>query len=227
MYSSKCTTHSLPTSFDGVFFVTLRMRDALPKSFGLNLALQYYSIQVKFAQQPDQTAQLRQARKRLFARFDNALDLEKYGHDHLREPALAKIVADEILSRDGLDYTLLSYSILPNHVHLLFDLHRTLSEAPTLDDLESYRYQPLRDIVWKIQNATEAPLKKALQQLGEHIDPNTFQKHSHNGTVKMEGKFWHEQTFDFRVHDNAEFEKIAEYILHSPLKSELAVYCLE
>ncbi|MFN0175356.1 MAG: transposase [Saprospiraceae bacterium] len=221
MNSFKSPTLSIPASFDGVFFVTLRLRDALPESFGQSLALQYYSKQLKFAQHPDSIAQLRQARKRLFARYDDALDLEKYGHSYLREPALAKIMADEILRCDGTDYTLLAYCILPNHVHLLLDLRSTLAEDPALDDLESYQYQPLRNIVGKIQHATKAPLKKALQQLGEHIDPRTFQKHSANGSVKMDGKFWHERTFDFRVLDAAEFEKIVQYILYNPVKAEL------
>lgn len=221
MNSSKSPTLSLPTSLQGVFFVTLRLRNALPESFGQNLALQFYSKQLKFAQHPDRAAQLHQARKRLFARYDDALDFEKYGHTYLREPALAKIIADEILRRDGSDYALLAYSILPNHVHLLFDLRSTLAEEPALDDLESCQYQPLRDIVGEIQRATEAPLKKALHQLGEHIDPKTFQKHTPNGSVKMEGKFWHERTFDFRVKEAAEFEKIVKYILHNPMKAEL------
>jgi len=221
MNSFKSPTLPIPASCEGVFFVTLRLRDALPESFGQNLALQYYSKQLKFAEHPDRAAQLRQARKRLFARYDAALDLEKYGHTYLREPALAKILADEILRRDGSDYALLAYSILPNHVHLLFDLRSTLAEEPALDDLESYQYQPLRDIVGEIQHATEAPLKKALQQLGEHIDPKTFQKHTPNGSVKMEEKCWHERTFDFRVQDAAEFEKIVKYLLHNPVKAEL------
>jgi len=219
--STLSPTLSIPSSFGGIFFVTLRLRDALPESFRQSLGLQYYTQQLKFAPHPDRTARLRQTRKRLFARFDDTLDLEKYGHAHLREPALAQIVADEILRRDGSDYALLAYAVLPNHVHLLIDLHSTLVEDPALDDLESYQHPPLREIIGKIQNATEVPLKTALQQLGEHINPHTFQKQSQSGRVKMEGKFWHERTFDFRVHNATEYEKIVRYILQNPVKAAL------
>ncbi|MBC7775874.1 MAG: hypothetical protein H7246_10610 [Phycisphaerae bacterium] len=221
MNSANSPTLVVPNSFSGIFFVTLRLWDALPASFGQNLALQYYTKQVEFEHSPDRAKKLQHARKRLFARFDQALDLEKYGHPKLREPALAQIVADEIRRRDGSDYVLMAYSILPNHVHLLLDLQNNLTEDPPLDDLESFCFKPLRDIVADFQNATEVPLKKALRQLGEHVDPSTFQKHNPNGGVKMEGKFWHERSFDFRVQDAAEFERVVRYILQNPVKAEL------
>ena len=221
MNSAKSPTLSLPNSFDGVFFSTLRLRDALPEHFGQSLGLQYYAKQVECAQHPNGATQLQKARKRLFARFDQALDLEKYGHAYLREPALAQIVADEIRRCDGSDHTLLAYAILPNHVHLLFDLHHRFTEDPPLDDLQMYDCKPLRELLSRIQNATEAPLKKALRRSGEHVDPSTFQKHHPNGAVKIEGRCWHEQSFDFRVRDAAEFEKVTRYILQNPVKAEL------
>lgn len=221
MNSTKSPTLFSPTSFDSVFFTTLRLRNALPESFGQNLALQYYNRQVEFAQHPDRISKLRQIRKRLFARFDDALDLEKYGHGQLRQTVLAQILAEDILRRDGSDFDLLAYSILPNHVHLLVDLRIILAEAPALDDLESLLHSHLRELIGEIQHATEAPLKKALRQLGEHIDPSTFQKHSPTGGVKSAGDFWHPRSFDFQVQDLAEFEKIGHYILQNPAKAEL------
>ena len=214
--SAKSPSLSYPASFGGVFFVTLRLRDALPNSFGQNLALQFYTRQIEFAQHPYSTNKLHQSRKRLFVRYDTALDLEKYGHAYLREPVLAQIVSDELQRQNGAGYDLLAYAIMPNHLHLLIDLRHTVTETLLLDDLECFLYQPLRDVVQGIQNATEAPLKKALRSLGKHIDPGTFQKHDQSGSVRSTGKFWHERSFDFQVRDAAEFEKIASYILKNP-----------
>jgi len=221
MNSSAYPTLPAPHSFKGVFFVTLRLREALPESFLQNLGLQYYTRQLELARHADSTEQLHQTRKRLFARFDAALDLEKYGHDYLREPRLAQIVSDALKRLDGSMYDLLAYSIMPNHVHLLINLRPTLTVEPTLDDLESLLYRPLRDIISEIQNATEAPLKKVLRLLGEHIDPGIFQKHNLNGEVKSAGKFWHERSFDFRVLDVEEFEKIGHFLLQNPVKAGL------
>lgn len=221
MNSGKSPTLLLPSSFDGVFFVTLRMRDALPESFGQNLALQYYTTQLKFAQHPESKQLLFQARKQLFASYDEALGLEKYGHLYLKDAALAHIVAEEIRRHDGTDYDLLAYSILPNHVHLLLDLGHPPDEEPILDDLESLLHNPLRNIVQKIQASTESPLKKTLRLLGAHLDSSTFQKHSTKGSVHFKDKFWHERSFDFQVFDSTTFKKIAQFILQNPVKAEL------
>ncbi len=185
-----------------------------------NLGLQYYSKQLEYAQNPNATALLHETRKRLFARFDDLLDLEKYGQAHLREPALAQIVSEEILRRDGSDYALMAYSILPNHLHLLLELPNSISCNPPLDELQSLRHEPLRALVRTIQKATEMPLKNALRQLGEHLDPTTFQKHSTHGSVQMDGEFWHEQSFDFCMQDAAEVKKTTQYVLQNPMKTK-------
>ena len=211
----------LPASFDGVFFVTIRLRDALPDSFIQNLGLQYYTQQVKNAHQADCKAQLHLARKRLFARFDQTLDLEKHGLSHLREPELAQILTTEILRQDGSTYNLIAYSILPNHAHLLFQLTVPGPEQYLPDDLECLQYQPLRDIISGIQNATDLPLRKAAKNLGTHLDPSIFQKHNLTGGVPLDGKFWHESSFDFQIMDATAFEKDARFILQNPVTAEL------
>ncbi len=211
----------LPESFDGVFFVTIRLRDALPDSFCQNLGLQYYTQQIKTAHQADSKAQLHLARKRLFARFDQTLDLEKYGLPHLREPELTNILTNEILRHDGVTYNLFAWSILPNHAHLLFQLKSPESEQYLPDDLECLQYQPLRDIVTGIQTATDLPLKKVAKRLDSHLNPSIFQKHSPKGGVQLGGKFWHEHSFDFQIQDAAEFEKVICFILQNPVNAEL------
>jgi putative transposase len=219
MNSFSFSTRPLPTSFEGVFFVTLRLWDALPENFGQNLGIQYYTSQVKFAHFPDGASKLHQARKRLFARFDQALDLEKYGHSYLREPELTHIVAAEIRRLDGVLYDLRAFSLMPNHVHLLIRLQDKALDASPLDDFECIQYQPLRDIVRKIQGATELPLKKALRRLP--TVSTRFQKYTPKGSVKIEGKFWHERSFDFQLKDAVEFEKVSHYILQNPVRAEL------
>lgn len=204
-----------------IFFVTLRLRDALPDSLVQNLRLQYYTQRARLASNPDAATLLTQTRKRLFAHYDDTLDLSKHGHPYFRVPALAQIVADEIRRYDGTAFELLAYCIMPNHAHLLFGMGGELSEDPPIHDLESFDFKPLRDIVAQIQNATEKPLKKAIKQLGEHIDPTVFQKQTTVGSIKMEGAIWQAETFDFRVQDANGFEKIAHYIFQNPVKAEL------
>jgi len=221
MKLSSPPTLFLPASFDGIFFVTIRLWDALPDSFCQNLGLQYYTHQVKTAHQADQKALLLLARKRLFARFDQTLDLEKYGLPHLREPELAKILATEILRHDGVTYHLFAWTILPNHAHLLFQLNSAGPEQYPLEDLEYLQCPALRDIVSGIQTATDLPLRKEAKKLSRHLDRSVFQKQNPMGTVPQDEKIWHEQSFDFQIKDAAEFEKVVRFILQNPVNAEL------
>ena len=55
------------------------------------------------------------------------IELEKYldkarGACHLRRPAIAKIVEDSLRFRHGTHYDLRAWVIMPNHVHLLFQV---------------------------------------------------------------------------------------------------------
>jgi putative transposase len=214
-------TQFLPESFDGVFFVTIRLQGALPESFSQNLGLQYYTQQVKNAHQTDSKAQLHLARKRLFARFDQTLDLEKFGLSHLREPGLAQVLANEILRLDGLSYHLFAWSILPNHAHLLFQLTSPEPAQYPPDDLECLPCPPLRDIITRIQNATDQALRKGVKNLGRDLNPSIFQKQSPSGLVPLNEKIWHDRSFDFQIKDAAEFEKVARFIIQNPVNAEL------
>jgi len=55
------------------------------------------------------------------------IELENYldkgrGECHLRRPAIAKLVEDSLRFRHGTQYDLRAWVIMPNHVHLLFQV---------------------------------------------------------------------------------------------------------
>ncbi|MGD0338032.1 MAG: hypothetical protein ABSB78_04530 [Bacteroidota bacterium] len=53
--------------------------------------------------------------------FDGLLDRGSHGPLWLREPEIAKIVQDALLFRDRKVFTLIAHSIMPNHVHMVFE----------------------------------------------------------------------------------------------------------
>lgn len=77
--------------------------------------------------------------KRLFVATDNFLDTNPNGPYWLREQRVADIVSEAIQHRDGKQYNLHSYTIMPNHVHMMMTL---LPDAPVLfkvmQDLKKY-----------------------------------------------------------------------------------------
>lgn len=208
-----------PASFRGVYFVTLRLRDALPRSFGQNLGLQYYHKQLEFAGKPDAELLTHQVRKKLFSRFEEALDLEKYGPAYFREPSLAKLIGNTIL--DSSEYVVHAYSILPNHVHLLLEFQEPGSGVLEIDSFEQIDYKPLREAVRTFQEATESAVQEALRTLDKPEHIGVFQHHNPQGVPAPETELWHEQSFDFQIPDKFSFEKTRRYILLNAANAHL------
>lgn len=60
--------------------------------------------------------------KRLFMRYDKLLALDDYGVSYLSNENIANICRDTLQFPNGKDYSLIAYCIMPNHVHLVFEL---------------------------------------------------------------------------------------------------------
>lgn len=215
-------TLPLPSSLEGVYFVTLRLSDALPESFGQNLGLQYYTQQLEIAQHPHRTELLQRVRKQIFQRFDTALDLEKYGQSTLLHPQLAPLAADAIQQLNGKIFDLLACTILPNHVHLLFDLHTRAQGTPNALDVELLDCKPLRAAIDQLQNTLEQSLETEFWQLASKSPPTIFHQQRSNGSIQAPGKIWHARSFDFQITNASEFENCVQYILQNPVSAGLS-----
>jgi putative transposase len=86
-----------------VQFVTFRLADAFPEK----LRAEWASLL--------QIEDDRRRRKELEAYLDKGR-----GACHLRQGEIARLVEDSLRFRHGLDYELLAWVVMPNHVHLLF-----------------------------------------------------------------------------------------------------------
>lgn len=60
------------------------------------------------------------ASRRLFGKWDKALDSSNTGPMYLSNIQIAKLVADSLHFRDGKVYELIAYCIMPNHIHIVF-----------------------------------------------------------------------------------------------------------
>jgi len=57
--------------------------------------------------------------RRLFGKWDEALDTSQQGPRWLADHRIAELVAESLHYRDGRVYTLHAFCIMPNHVHLV------------------------------------------------------------------------------------------------------------
>lgn len=116
------TVHRLPHwQQEGVpVFVTFRLADSLPQAL-----LDSYLAEKErfFRNHPEPWDKATEVCfQGLFAdRLDEALDAS-HGSCVLKLPAVAKIVEERLNHFDDTRYQLQSYVIMPNHVHVLFDL---------------------------------------------------------------------------------------------------------
>ena len=60
------------------------------------------------------------ASRRLFDKWDKALDTSNTGINYLGNIKVAKLVVESLHFRDGKVYELIAYCIMPNHIHIVF-----------------------------------------------------------------------------------------------------------
>lgn len=112
---------------EAVYFVTFRLAGSLPQEAILCLKQEREATERQIAKitPPKQVKEeIRMWRKKYFAKFDQLLDSSSNGVYHLSDKRVANIVADAIKYRDGKEYDLYTYCIMPNHVHMVFSVKR-------------------------------------------------------------------------------------------------------
>jgi len=104
-------------------FITFRLVDSLPAEVQQRFKNEVERIEQTLSQITDEDERRRQAynnQKRLFARWDEALDNTAIGPRWLRQSKVAALVADSLHIRHGRVYDLDAFCIMSSHVHVLF-----------------------------------------------------------------------------------------------------------
>lgn len=123
------------------YFVTWRLADSLPKEM---LDEHYADREQWIARHSEPWDEAAEAEyHRLFSmRLDRWLD-DGYGSCRLRKPEHAQVVAQTFLHFEQDRTTMISFVVMPNHVHVLF----TLNDAWTLEQVvHSWKRQSSREI---------------------------------------------------------------------------------
>jgi putative transposase len=112
-----------------VLFVTFRLAGSIPTAVLRELASEADRIEamLQSVRNPlDRQAQAYLEQRRMFGKWDEALHASRSGPTWLREPDIARVVAEAMMVRDGRVYELHAYCVMPNHVHVIF---RVLTKA--------------------------------------------------------------------------------------------------
>jgi REP element-mobilizing transposase RayT len=190
---------------EATFFVTFRLTGSLPYQIIKELKAEQETAEQLLRKDPDNVVRkkkLSDLRKKYFGKFDTRLDFEKTGPLWLGIPAIAELVSQAMHYRDGKQYDLIAYTIMPNHVHLVFsllpDVGRLAESSPGRDGVSPY-------IVTNI-----------IGSIKKHTALNA------NEILNRRGAFWQHESYDHVVRDGKELERVIYYVLNNPVSASLA-----
>ncbi|MBM4161537.1 MAG: hypothetical protein FJ217_10615 [Ignavibacteria bacterium] len=185
---------------DAVFFVTCRLTDSLPREVILDLMRERderLAATRKERDQPKRKLLELNEQHLYFEAFDKYLDNVSTGSDWLRRDDVAGIVAEAIHFRDGKEFELLSFCIMPNHVHLVLSI---LDQGATVVGRRASSPYRLTRILESLKWYTARECNKLLGR---------------------KGAFWQHESYDHVVRDGAEQQHVIEYVVHNPVKAGL------
>ncbi len=121
--------------------ITFRLFDSLPRSVIANMHQELEYLK----ELPDdefKNARLAELRQTL-DRYEDA----GYGHCFLRDARIAQILADTLHLFDGERYRLISYCIMPNHVHVMIEVAPGWTLSKILHSWRSFSAQKANQIL--------------------------------------------------------------------------------
>ena len=158
-----------------------------------------------------------------FRQFDEFLNLATNGPFWLSDESVAAKVAETIHIQDQKDYDLLAYCLMPNHVHLLATFWDLANNTADMDVGRSLgRYGPTTGEKCRCGERTEVRFTTARYILTEALRKlKGVSAFECNKLLNRRGAFWHHESYDHMVRDEAELERTIWYILENPVKAGL------
>jgi REP element-mobilizing transposase RayT len=139
-----------------------------------------------------------------FVKFEEVLHQAETGPTRLKDQTIAKIVADSLHYRDSKIYRLDAFSIMSNHVHVVF--------APFVSERELREVMLPEGLAFFSRNP---PLDAILKSL------KGFTAWECNRALGRKGTFWQQESYDHVIRDSAEFQRIVRYVLNTRSKPDL------
>ena len=94
---------------DGMYFITYRLVNTIPLKM---LSIIHSELKIIDNKKYE----------RIIKKYDSVLDSGEYGKNYLRIKEVAEICKTTLHYPDGKDYKLICYTIMPNHIHMVFEL---------------------------------------------------------------------------------------------------------
>ena len=169
------------------FFITFRLHNSLPNWIIRKLQ---EDREVDKAMLLSGVLDRGEFHRRYFEQFDSFLDAQKEGNRWLIDPATASIVANACTYCDGKSFDLISYCVMPNHVHLLIQITDEHKRS------EKILYTHLTSVMQSLKSYTAKECNKLLGR---------------------NGQFWQRESYDRKIRDQYELDRTIQYIVYNPV----------
>ena len=202
VYYKRNLPHYQPGNAD--YFVTFRLANSLPKKVIDNLKNEY-SILINETEKINNLSKRKRAilrnGKQYFRKFDNLLDGSQTGPLWLKEEPIANIIYESIIYRDKKKYDLHCFTIMPNHVHVVFSIEDVnvgrIADSTARNSVSSYG------------------VTKILQDLKKYTASES------NKILKRSGQFWCNESYDHIIRNSVEYRNVINYVINNPVKAGL------
>ena len=188
---------------NSTYFITFRLKVSMPVNV-LNELRNREEFRRDFKTKIEKYA----GDKKYFAEYDKLLD-ENKKVQCLCNSKIAEKVKYTLHYPDKKEYNLICYTIMPNHVHLVFHL---------LDEIISpeSKLTALR----KPSKITHTIISEKVSRIMKSI--KGISAREANKILNQKGGFWQSESYDHIVRDEDELEKIIKYVIYKPVKAKLA-----
>jgi putative DNA methylase len=183
-------------------FVTFRLAGTIPRVVLDELQSRKESL---LQRAPAGALYRERIHKLLFADYDSYLDRNRTIR-WLDSPAVAALIRRSLYFWHGKKYGLVSYCVMPNHVHILIQPFG--STPPTEAERELHEPGECAD--------ERSPLAEIMHSL------KSYTAHEANKLLGRTGQFWQHESYDHWVRDEGELERIVGYINANPVVAKLA-----
>ena len=197
-------------------FVTLRLADPIPKAvvqdwkaekIWLEREIERIGRKVgheRTSENLNQQVRLDAFKRKWFLRFEEILDKANHGPVWLKNEKVAQLVIESLKYRDGKIFQLNSYCVMSNHLHTVFRPY--LDNKSVRLDSSSSRPEYL---------SKEPPLDVIMHSL------KSYTANEANKLLGRSGAFWETESYDHVIRNEAEYQRIQNYVVKNPVKAGL------
>ena len=184
-----------------VFFITFRLAGSIPVEILFELRKNYEEerkiLLNNIYSEKILRKKLYELQKKYFGKYDAILDSNAYGPDYLINEEVASIVYNKIIGFDMIKYDLIVFTIEPNHVHMVIIMYEDIKVSDNNKKGKTKDYV-LADTLRLLKGSTSREA---------------------NIVLNRKGQFWHHESYDHVVRDEAELKRIISYVLNNPVRS--------